>query len=260
MKIPTIPTIQRDHIVVIALLTLALVAFPLLGSLLTDWTPRPPAAIAAVQTPTAPLVAPIAPTVTSTPLAPISAVMPTLAPTPADTSTPAPPTATPSPSLTPSPTVPPQTATPTPTLLPRVYVLPFRPVYLGSAPPAPDAPFLLYESGSDVFRTMEQQGTYVHLQALNGPTSFWTAQTNLSPSPPAAPSYDFTVRGRTVRLGGTGYACLHEANVVPPLAPCQPLANFSTATLNARITSGSVSLYLAEIGGRSYYLLTDNVL
>ncbi len=297
MKIPPVTPAQRDRIIIIALLTLAVLAFPVLSSLVSAWTPAAPSVIAAAPSMTAtptsatsasptgvPPAAPswtpvlsatqtLAPIGSATPFAtetpvPWATLTPGLAslPSPLPGSSAAPPPALPrvaeataSPTSTALPTAT-ASPTPTPTLLPRVYLLPFRPVYLGSAPPAADAPFTLYESGSDVFRTVEQQGTFVRLQTLDGRTGFWTAAANLSPAPPAAPTYDFSVRGRTVPLSGSGYACIHEANVVPALGACQPLSTLQSATLTARVTAGSVSVYLAESGGRTYYIVTDNVL
>ena len=235
-----LPAQRRDLIAAISLLVLLLIAFPLLSSILGNWS-APQAMIAQSPTRTPTITAPaatptITPTETETP-------QPTLTDTATATATFAP-TATP-------------TNTPTATPLARVYLLPFRQVFaVGQTQPSTSTPILLYENGSDVFQVIGRQSSFVRLQTLDARLNFWTAAENTSPMPPAAPQYDFTVRGKTVRLtGATGLACLHEGNAIPPLSPCQPLASVSTATLTARITAGlSTSLYLADINGRTYFL------
>lgn len=224
---------QRDRILILLLVILGLLAFPLLGSILTNQD-------APVSTPAAlPSVAAGVPA-TETP-----APSPTLAPSTAAAAVPA----------TSSPTV----AAATPTLPARVYLQPFRQVF--TAEPTAglySAPSLLYENGSDVFQVMERQGNYLRVQTLNGARSLWTAEQNISLSPPSAPQYDFSVRGRKVQLAGAaGLACLHQGNASPPLDPCESLFGITNATLTARITSGPVSLYLADVNGKTYYLLPE---
>ncbi|MBI4788620.1 MAG: hypothetical protein HY782_16430 [Chloroflexi bacterium] len=230
---------RRDLIAAISLLVLLLIAFPVLGSILGNWfAPNLATARIATQTPT---ISPTArPTETDTPEPTLTATA-----TATETLTPiARPTSTPTP-------------TPPATPLARLYLIPFRQVFaVGQSQPLTSTPVLLYENGSDVFYIVGQQSNFVRLQTLDGRMNFWTRAENTSATPPQAPQYDFTVRGKTARLGVTdGLACLHEGNLIPPLSPCQPLSSFSTATLTARITSGfTTALYLAEINGRAYFL------
>jgi len=194
---------NRDSLLVFALVVIALVCFPILGLLVSDFTP--------------------------TSIAQISVTI-----TPIGTSTPA----------------------------PRVYLLPFRQVFaIGQSRPITPSAFLLYENGTDVFQLIEQQGAFARLQTLDGKLSFWTPADNVSTTAPAAAQYDFSGRGKTIRLiPSTGYACLHEDAPPPTFSTCQPLPNFSSAKLTAKITSGSVIMYLVEIDSKNYYAPPEIVL
>jgi len=141
---------------------------------------------------------------------------------------------------------------------PRVYLLPLRQVFaLGQASPITDTHFLLYEGGSDVFYVIGRQGGWVRLQTLDGTLNFWTASENISTAPPSAAQYDFADRGKTIRLvPQTGFACLHEEVPPPIFAPCQPAPNFSSAKLIAKITANTITMYLVEIEGKSYFVET----
>ncbi len=222
---------QRDRILILLLVLLGLLAFPLLGSILTN-TSAPQITPAELPSVTSVAVAPPA-TETTTPL----------------------PTSTATASPTSSPTLP----AATPTLPARVYLQPFRQVF--TANPSSglySVPSLLYENGSDVFRVMQRQGSYLQLETLDGARSLWTAEQNISLNPPPAPQYDFGVRGRKVQLSGAaGLACLHQGNASPPLDRCESLFGITNATLTARITSGPVSLYLADVDGKTYFLLPE---
>lgn len=194
---------NRDFFLVLALVLIALACFPILGLLVSDFTPTSIAQVSA----------------TSTPIG---------------TSTPA----------------------------PRAYVLPFRQVFaIGQSGPITPSTFLLYENGTDVFQLIGQQGAYSRLQTLDGKMSFWTATENVSTSAPTAAQYDFSGRGKTIRLiPSTGYICLHEEAPPPTFSTCQALPNFSSAILTAKITSGSVIMYLVEIDNKNYYAPTEIVL
>jgi hypothetical protein len=194
---------NRDFILVIALVVIALLCFPILGLLVSDFTP---ASIAQARA-------------TSTPIG---------------TSTPA----------------------------PHAYLLPFRQVFaIGQSRPISPSAFLLYENGTDVFQLIEQQGAFARLQTLDGKLSFWTAAENVSMNAPTAAQYDFSGRGKTIRLiPSTGYACLHEDAPPPTFSTCQSLPNFSSAKLTAKITSGPVIIYLVEIDNKNYYAPPDIVL
>lgn len=144
---------------------------------------------------------------------------------------------------------------------PRVYVLPLRPVFaIGQAEPISGADFLLYEGGSDVFYVIGRQGGWVRLQTLDGTLNFWTASENISTTPPSAAQYDFANRGKVIRLAPqTVFACLHEDAPPPVFAMCQPPPNVSSAKLIAKITADTVTMYLVEIEGKSYFVETiDN--
>ncbi|HEX9075696.1 MAG TPA: hypothetical protein VF932_07935 [Anaerolineae bacterium] len=224
---------RRDLFAAVTLLALLVIALPLIGSLLGNWfapsAAGPQAALDATMTPaarTTTIETPPPPEVTAT-----LPATPTFVPLPPGT----------------RPATPPA----------RVYLVPFRQVFaIGQPQPAPVTPALLYENGSDIFQVMDRQAGYVRLQTSDARMNFWTGAENISPSPPAAPQYDFTVRGKTAQLANaTGLACMHELNSNPPFSICQPLSNFPTATLTARIFSSSSLLYLADIGGKPYYLL-----
>lgn len=224
---------RRDLVAAAALITLLVIALPLIGSLLGNWfAPRAPDSQAAMDASTTPDAR--ATTIETSATPEITATLP-----PTTTFVP----------------LPPGTRTATPPA--RVYLLPFRQVFaIGQPQPAPITPALLYENGSDIFQVMDRQAGYVRLQTLDARMNFWTGAENISPSPPASPQYDFTVRGKTAQLtNAAGLACMHELNSSPPFSICQPLSNFPTATLTARIFSSSSLLYLAEIGGKPYFLL-----
>lgn len=165
-----------------------------------------------------------------------------------------------------TPTVPLTTATPTvflsPTPFPRAYLLPFRQVFaIGQSQPVTGTTTLLYENGTDVFLLIGRQDKYAHLQTPDGKLSFWTAAENVSTGSPASAQYDLSGRGKTVRLvPSVGYACLHEDVPPPTFSTCKPSPDFSSAKLVAKITSGSVTMYLVEIDGKNYYLPSENVL
>ncbi len=223
---------QRDRILILLLVILGLLAFPLLGSMLTPVTP---------------------PAVTPTELPSVTAVVAASVPT--ETSTPLP-TDTATATTTVTPTLP----RATPTLPTRVYLQAFRLVYTANPSASLNsAPSLLYENGSDVFQVMERRGDYVRLQTLDGARTLWTAEQNISLSPPSAPQYDFSVRGRQVQLAGAaGLACQHKGSASPPLDPCDPLFGITNVTLTAHITSGPVSVYLADVNGKTYFLLPES--
>lgn len=153
-------------------------------------------------------------------------------------------------------------ASPTPIIAPRVYVLPFRQAFaLNQAAPIARTPFLLYESGTDVFHVIGQQGEFTRLETIDSKFNFWTTTESVSNTPPESAMYDFANRGKTIRLvPQAGFACLHEDAPPPVFAPCQQLPNFTTAQLTAKITAGAVTLYLVEIDGKSYFLPPENVL
>ena len=194
---------NRDSILILALVIIALACFPILGLLVSDFTPT---SISQARATT----------------------------TPIGTSTPA----------------------------PRAYLLPFRQVFaIGQSRPITPSAFLLYENGTDAFQLIGQQGTFARLQTLDGKLSFWTATENVSMTSPAAALYDFSGRGKTIRLiPSTGYACLHEDAPPPTFSTCQPLPNFSSAKLTAKITSGPVIMYLVEIDNKNYYAPPEIVL
>ncbi|MEW5718367.1 MAG: hypothetical protein AB1817_07075, partial [Chloroflexota bacterium] len=198
----------RDVIAVFGLFAIFALACPLLGSLLGGTTP---AAIGA-------FIARATPTVTMTPsITPSPTIAPTLAP----------------------PSTAAQGGTPTITPLPRVYLLPLRRVFsVGQTQPQTNAPFLLYETGSDQFQLIGQQSTYVRLQTLNGRMNFWTARENISTIPPVAAEYDYSARGRTARLTASGFVCLRSEMPAPVFSICQPQPGLSSARVIAKITSG----------------------
>lgn len=226
---------QRDRIVILLLVVLGLLAFPLLGSILTHQN-----APARVD------VSPSITTPTGTPF--VASAVSTGTPEPTQTATP---TRRPTGTATALPRV-------SPTFPPRVYLAPFRQVFIANPSNLSAAPALLYENGSDVFRVVERQGAYVRLQTLDGGLSLWTAEENIALNPPPAPQYDFSVRGKIVGLAGAaGLACPHQGNASPPLDPCESLFGISSATLTAHITTGPVSLYLADVNGKTYFLLPE---
>ena len=158
------------------------------------------------------------------------------------------------------------TATPTvslsPTPFPRAYLLPFRQVFaIGQSQPVTGTTTLLYENGTDVFLLIGRQDKYAHLQTPDGKLSFWTAAENVSTGSPASAQYDLSGRGKTIRLvPSVGYACLHEDAPPPTFSTCKPSPDFSSAKLVAKITSGSVTMYLVEIDGKNYYMPPETVL
>ena len=220
----------RDVIAFLVLCAVGALACPLLGSLLGGATPATLGAFIARATPTL--------TPTATP--------------PATSTATRPPTATPT--LAPPSTIA-QGATPTITPLPRVYLLPFRRVFsVGQAQPLTDAPFLLYETGSDQFQIIGQQGTNVRLQTLDGRMNFWTARENISTIPPVAAEYDYSARGKTARLAPSGFMCLHSEMPTPVFSICQPQPGFSSVRVIAKITAGHIVFYLVEINGKNYFV------
>lgn len=151
---------------------------------------------------------------------------------------------------------------PSPTGVARVYLLPFRQALaINQTEPTTRTNFLLYENGSDVFQAVGQQNNYVHLQTLDGKLSFWVASQDVSSTPPPSAEYDFSNRGKTIRLAPqTGYACLHEDAPPPVFALCQSLPNVATAKLIAKITAGSVTVYLVEIDNKNYFVPPESIL
>ncbi len=210
----------RDVLAIFALFAVFALACPLLGSLLGGTTPATIGAFSA-------------------------RVLPTLTPTE-------------TPSATHTPTVAPTfapTDTPPITLLPRVYLLPLRRAFsVGHAQPQTDAPFLLYEDGSDQFQMIGQQGANVRLQTLDGRMNFWTARENISTIPPVAAEYDYSARGKTARLVPSGFVCLHSEMPAPVFSICQPQPGFSSARVIAKITAGHIVFYLVEINGKNYFV------
>jgi hypothetical protein len=220
---------RRDFFAVFVLFAICALACPILGSLLSESTPATIGAFIARATPT-------------------------LTPTETPTGTP---TATRTPTVT--PTFAP-TETPTITPLPRVYLLPLRRVFsIGQAQPQTDAPFLLYETGSDQFQMIGQQGTNVRLQTLDGRMNFWTARENTSTIPPVAAEYDYGVRGKTARLAVSGFVCLHSEMPAPVFSICQPQPGLSSARLIAKITAGHVVFYLVEVNSKNYFVPSEVV-
>ena len=212
----------RDLIAVFALAAIGALACPLLGSLLGGTTPATIGAFSA-------------------------RVLPTLTPTET-------PTATNTPTLAPPSTVA-QGETPTITPLPRVYLLALRRVFsVGQAQPQTDAPFLLYEGGSDQFQMIGQQGTNVRLQTLDGRMNFWTARENISTIPPVAAEYDYSVRGKTARLASSGFVCLRSEMPAPVFSICQPQPGLSSARVIAKMAAGHIVFYLVEINGKNYFV------
>ena len=215
---------QRDFFAVLALCVICVLACPILGSLLGESTPATIGAFIARATPT-------------------------LTPTETPTGTP---TATRTPTITPTPA---PTETPTVTPLPRVYLLALRRVFsIGQAQPQTDAPFLLYETGSDQFQMIGQQGTNVRLQTLDGQMNFWTARENISTIPPVAAEYDYSARGKTARLAQSGFVCLHSEMPAPVFSICQPQPGLSSARLVAKITAGHIIFFLVEVNGKNYFV------
>lgn len=153
-------------------------------------------------------------------------------------------------------------ATPTPTVAPRAYLLPFRQAFaINQAAPITQTNFWLYENGTDVFHVIDQQDKFTRLETRDGKLNFWTTTESISNTPPESAVYDFANRGKTIRLvPQTGFACLHEDAPPPVFAACQPLPNFSTAQLAAKITAGAMTIYLVEIDGKNYFLPPENVL
>ncbi len=220
---------RKDFFAVFVLFAVFALTCPLLGSLLGGTTPATIGAFVAPATLTlTPTATPSATsTVTRTPT-----VTPTLAPT----------------------------ETPTITPQPRVYLLPLRRVFsVGQAQPQTDAPFLLYETGSDQFQLIGQQGTNVRLQTLDGRMNFWTARENISTIPPVAPEYDYSARGKTARLASSGFVCLRSEMPAPVFSICQPQPGFSSARVIAKITAGHIVFYLVEINGKNYFAPTEVV-
>ena len=210
----------RDLIAVLALCAIFALVCPLLGSLLGGANPATLGAFSARATPT------LTPTETRTV---------TLTPT-----------------TTPPP---PPTEMPVATPLPRVYLLPLRRVFsIGQTSPQTDAPFLLYETGSDLFQLLGQQGANVRLQTLDGRMNFWTARENISTIPPVAAEYDYSGRDKTARLASSGFVCLHSEMPAPVFSICQPQPGLSSARLIAKITAGHIVFYLVEFNGKNYFV------
>ncbi|MCI0475954.1 MAG: hypothetical protein L0Y55_06875 [Anaerolineales bacterium] len=217
---------RRDFFAVFVLFAVCALACPLLGSLFSGSTLATIGAFSARELPT------LTPTET-----PSATHTPTIAPTFAPPSTAA------------------QGEPPTVTLLPRVYLLPLRRAFsVGQAQPQADAPFLLYETRSDLFQLIGQQGTNVRLQTLDGRMNFWTARENISTIPPVAAEYDYSARGKTARLVSSGFVCLHSEMPAPVFSICQPQPGFSSARVIAKITAGHIVFYLVEVNGKNYFV------
>lgn len=261
---------RRSLIAVLALVGLLLLAFPLLGSLMSDLLGAAPAAPAvALTTPsvgpgdtsTAAITPTIAPTlspITFTPVPPTATLTPTPTATPTLTPTETP-TATPTltPTLTPT-----STLTPTPTPRPQVYLQPFVQVFaVGQPQPSASTQVMMYEGGNDLFEVLATEGQLARLQSLDGSINFWTAIGNSSTTPPPAPQYDDSVRGMQVRLASTSlFACAYSNRSTLAFGACQQLNNLTTATLRTRIIVRNYILYIAEIGGVQYIISGSDVL
>ena len=191
---------RRDTLVALALVAILALAFPLIGSLVTNPAP----ASARAVTPTV-----VAPTTT----------------------------------------------------LPQVYLIPFRQVFApGQTEPQPLTPFLLYEKGNAPFQVLDTQGALVRIQAADAKTSYWTAAGNLAPTPPEAAQFDYREAGKAVRLNsGVGYACLETDGPANVFSTCQDRPSMSGGQLAAKITAGSVTLYLIEMNGSRYFVPPESV-
>ncbi|MGB8643857.1 MAG: hypothetical protein WCF84_01345 [Anaerolineae bacterium] len=229
---------RRNIIVVVILVVLLLLAFPLIGSLLSDLAGTG-GGIAM------PFLAPPTPTSTATAT---RTTTPTLTSTPTTTFT-----STPTRTPTATPTA---TWTPSPTPRPRVYLLAFTQLFaLGQSQPGNSTQVLMYEGGNDLFEVLSTEGPFTRLQTLDGGMNFWIATTNLGSSPPPPAQYDYGVRGHTATLLPAAlFACAHNDRPTLAFGVCQTLTDVTSVTLVARITSGSTSLYLAQIGGVQYLI------
>ncbi len=190
---------------------------------------------------------------------PTATSTPTNTPTSTSTLTPTPtftPTATPT--LTATPTA---TWTPSPTPRPRLYLLPFTQVFaVGQSQPTSSTQVLMYEGGNDQFEVLSTEGPFTRLQTLDGGMNFWIATTSAATVPPSPAQYDYGVRGHTATLIPAAlFACAHNDRPTLAFGACQLLNNVTSVTLVARITSGSASLYLAQIGGAQYLISTTSV-
>jgi len=215
----------KDAVAVLVLVAMGVLACALLGSLLGETTP---------------------PT--------LGAFIVRASATPLPTETP---TATRAPSITATRA---PTATPTATPLPRVYLLPLRRVFsIGQTQPQSDAPFLLYETGDDVFQMIAQQGSWIRLQTLDGRINFWTARENVSTIPPAPAEYDYSVRGKTARLAASSFVCLHAEMPAPVFSVCQTPSGLTTARVIAKITAGHIVFYQVEVNGRTYFVPPEGI-
>lgn len=241
---------------VLALIALLALAFPLLVSILSDWTSfsTPQLESSAARATTAPPTASPAPT-----------VLPTATPTASSTSTPTfTPTATSTPTLTPTITPSPSptsTDTPTATPFPRVYLLPFVQVFaVGQSQLSSSTQVLMYEGGADVFEVLTTQGTYTRLQTQDARVNLWTASGNVSPFQPPAAQYDYSVKGQTAKLTNESiFACAYNDRPTLAFGACEQLQHDSTAVLNARVTAGSTTLYVAQINGALYVIPASSV-
>ncbi len=214
----------KDAVAVMALVMLGALACVLLGSLFSEITPPTLGAFVARAT--------------ATPLS-----------TPPPTATHIQVTATRAPA-----------ETPTATLMPRVYLLPLRRVFsIGQAQPQSDAPFLLYETGNDVFQMIAQQGTWVRLQTLDGRINFWTARENVSTIPPVPAEYDYSVRDKTARLVASSFACLQTEMPAPVFSVCQPYIGTTTARVLAKISAGHIVFYQVEINSKTYFVPPEGI-
>ncbi len=223
---------RRSLIAVLALLALLLIAFPVFGSISSDVFRQPTATPTSTRTAT--------PTATFTPTS-----------TPTATAT-----WTPTPTFTPT-----ATSTPTPLPRPRVYLLPFVQVFaVGEPHPTNSAQVLMYEGGTDVFELIAVEGALARLQTLDGSVNFWTGGSSLSTVPPPAAQYDYGVRGKTARLAGSSvFACTYSSQPALAFGTCQQLFSVSIATLEAHITTGTTSLYLADINGVRYLISASDI-
>jgi hypothetical protein len=57
-----------------------------------------------------------------------------------------------------------------------------------------------------------------------------------------------------VRLGSSGFVCLHSDMPAPVFSICQPQPGFTTARLIAKISTGYIVFYLLEINGKNYWV------
>ncbi len=159
-----------------------------------------------------------------------------------------------------TPTLAPTVVAPT-TPLPQAYLIPFRQVFApGQTEPQPLTPFLLYEKGNAPFQVLDTQGALVRIQAADAKTSYWTAAGNLLPTLPEAAQFDYSDAGKAVRLNsGVGYACLETDGPANVFSTCQDRPNASGGQLAAKITSGSMTLYLIEMNGSRYFVPPESV-